>query len=683
MGNPGFLSELRRRHVWRVAVAYAVVGWALIEISSTIIPALHLPESLTTAIVVLVLLGFPVAVVLAWAFEMTPEGVRRTEPVHSPAARAPEQHRHIGRKLDFIIIAVLVVAVAGLAWRQFVPHGTVPGNTAAASVPDKSIAVLPFDNLSADKDNAYFADGIQDEILTSLARIGQLKVISRTSTKGYGSRPDNLTRIAAELGVATILEGSVQRVGKRVRVNVQLINAASDSHMWAETYDRDLDDVFAVQSEIAQRIAGSLRATLTRDERATLTTRPTSNPEAYKAYLRGRALNARGSDSDVARQATAGFAEAVRLDPEFALAWAELAQQASYLYFNGVDPAVYTADYVKHATDEAMRLKPDALESQVALGTYRYRVLRDLPAAAQALQAALEKSPNNPVVLATLGYVERRQGKWEQAVAHLEKASALDPRNAGYMVVIGGETLKIMRRYDQAMVWIDRALALTPDSVGALAYKAQLYWLQGQLEEALRVLEPLPVAGEDPGVAQMRSNILLSRRQYEAVIEELTPVLAQPDAALNGWGPQLLVNLGDAQRLAGKLADARATYERLVRQVQPNADKMDDTIQPIVLAAAYAGLGRNGEALDQAQRAVELYRGDAIYRPTAALMQAQVQAVAGDRQAAISALGHLLRQPGGATRALLRLDPAWDPLRKEPGFQALLKPDVAAGGSSE
>ncbi len=677
------IRELRRRHVFRVAIAYAVVGWALIEVGSTIIPALHLSDSLTTAIVVLVLLGFPVAVVLAWAFEMTPEGVRLTEPETSAEARAPEQHRHVGRKLDFVIIAVLAVAVAALLWRQFVmqPDVVKPDAAtiaAAAASAEKSIAVLPFENLSADKDNAYFADGIQDEILTGLAKIGQLKVISRTSTKSYGSRPDNIPQIAKELGVANILEGSVQKVGDRVRINVQLISADTDSHLWAETYDRTLEDVFAVQSEVAQKIASSLRATLTQDERATLTRKPTDNPAAYDAYLRGLALDAQGFELSIARKATLAYAEAVRLDPDFALAWSQVAISASYLYFNGVDPDTYTADYIKRAADIAFRLQPGLAEAQLAQGYYRYRVLRDFPGAAKAFEVVLKQAPNNPLALVSIGVAERRAGKWDEALQHLEKSAERDPRNPGLMVVIGGETMNNMRLWKEGSVWLDRALALSPGSAYALSYKIAAYQLQGRLQDAARLLKQMPQAGEDPQIAWFRSNQHFLERRFDLVVAELKPLLAQSDAALNGWGPQLSINLGYAQHFAGDDVQARITFQRLIDRLGPNAaSQVDDSFLPAMLALANAGLGNDQLALQQARHAVALYRSDALFGPQAEAVLAQIQAKTGDHQAAIASLAKLLEVPSGITVAQLRLDPAWDPLRKEPAFQALLKqPDA-------
>jgi TolB-like protein len=315
-----FVGELKRRNVYKVAIAYAVIAWLLMQIASQIFPFFEIPNWAVRLVVLLLILGFPIALVLAWAFELTPEGIKRTEDVDV----GKSIRRKTGRKLDFLVIAVLLLVIAGLLFQRFHPKVS----TAVSSSPEKSVAVLPFENLSRDPDNAYFADGIQEEILTRLAKIADLKVISRTSTQRYQSKPVNLAEIAKQLGVANILEGSVQKAADQVRVNVQLVNAQNDSHLWAETYDRKLSDIFGVESEIAKGIAESLQAKLTGREEQALAAKPTNNPEAYDAYLRGLAFEARsGYSNDVVRKAIGFYERAVQLDPNFALAWARPLRQ--------------------------------------------------------------------------------------------------------------------------------------------------------------------------------------------------------------------------------------------------------------------------------------------------------------------------------------------------------------------
>jgi TolB-like protein/lipopolysaccharide biosynthesis regulator YciM len=534
-----------------------------------------------------------------------------------------------------------------------------------------SIAVLPFENLSEDKANAFFAQGIQDEILTRLAKIGALKVISRTSTQHYASSPDNLPDIARQLGVANILEGSVQKAGDAVHINVQLIRAATDEHLWAEVYNRKLDDIFGVEGEVAGAIADALKATLSRAERAAVTDKPTQNIEAIEAYMRGRALDASGYGYAVVRKQIDAFEEAARLDPSFAPAWAQLSILGGYLYFNGVDPARFTAESVKHATDMAVGLAPELPETQLAQGSYQYRVLRDYDAASKSLNAAVKEWPNNNWALQTLGLVERRQGHWDRALVHLEQAASLDPRNVGLMVVIGGETYINLRRYDEARQWLDRALALEPHDVMATFYKSNSYMAEGRLDAAEQALGTVNVSDADPtlGLALVTLR-LLERRDDEAIAAAKT-LLARTDDALEGWRTRIAILLGLAERRAGRADAARQTFAEAAAHVEAMKDHVDDTLVPIDLAFAYAGAGRNADARRQAQRAVELYSNDALFRPWAEQAQIQVAAMAGDRDSGIPGIELSLKEAGGVTPALLRLDPAWDPFRGDPRFEKL------------
>ncbi|MEO8802434.1 MAG: tetratricopeptide repeat protein, partial [Rudaea sp.] len=525
---------------------------------------------------------------------------------------------------------------------------------------------------SDNKANGYFADGIQDEILTRLAKIGALKVISRTSTQHYASSPDNLPEIAKQLGVANILEGSVQRAGDAVHINVQLIHAATDTHLWAEVYNRKLDDIFAVEADVAGAIADALNAKLTGAEHAAVAKRPTENLAAYDAYLRGRALGTAGYGYANTRKIIAAYAEAVRLDPKFALAWADLAGTTAYLYFNNVDTDKYTPQYIKQAMDTALQLQPELSEAQLAQGIYRYRIQRDFAGAQTVFEGMLKQSPNNVAALQYLGLVERRQGKWESALAHLEQAAALDPRNAGLLTTIGGETLTNMHRYDEARVWLDRALAIAPNDTLEIGYKAATYQYQGRLDEAARVLDSAPQLDLDPTLAFFRAIQRLMEHHFAAVIDGLQPVLAQPETALNGYGPQLRLFLGLAQSRAGQNAQAQATYEQLIAQIEPKANQVDDTLLPVTLGIAYAHAGRKQAALEQARNAVQLFANDANQRPSAELGLVEVLMVTGDHDAAIAMLTKLLIVPSGTTPALLRLDPTWDPLRGDPRFAALV-----------
>ncbi len=686
MGKTGFLHELRRRHVVRVAIAYAVVGWALIEVSATIIPALHLPDTLTTVIVVLVLLGSPVAVLLAWVFEMTAEGVRRTEPQASPQARVPEQQRIVGRKLDFIIIGVLVVAVAALLLPQFVvPSMVAP--SAAASI-DKSIAVLPFENLSADKDNAYFADGIQDEILTSLAKIGELKVISRTSTRTYGSRPENVSQIAQELGVANILEGSVQRAGDRVRINVQLIRADSDDHLWAETYDRTLNDVFAVQSEVAQKIAASLRATLTGAEQQALATRPTANTEAYVEWLKARALGESSSfDRVTIERVRAIYRRVVKLDPDFAQAWAELVKLDVFRYWEGYDDDGSGLIAARRSLDRANALAPGLPQVAIARGWYLYYGERKFEQALSAFRSAQRNMPNNDQAWFGAALVERRMGQWQASIADMVRASELNPRSVEVLTALA-ETRIATRDCQHARRSIDVGLALKPDNPYLQDMQAACLWnTESDLDKVARQLAAQPVSVTNLGT---RANTALYQRHYDQASGLFRRAIAAlgDDRSPNNYKDYISnrAMFSLALALSEQRTDRREASKLAYQSVK---DAAEDALAAsgkninlraannAVLGMAAAGLGHAALARQHGQRAADLIPAseDAIDGLAWQRYLARIYALSGDADRALPLIAHLLTvdTTDPLTIALLRLDPVWDLIRKDLRFQALLK----------
>ena len=665
--KPSFFSELQRRNVYKVGAMYAVAGWLLVQVVTQVFPVFHVSEQVQQLIVLVIVAGFPVALVLSWVYELTPQGIVKTDEVAPDASIS----RLTGQKLNRAIIGVLSLAVLMLLARQFWPH--TAAKTPSAAGGDKSIAVLPFENLSDDKANAYFASGIQDEILTKLAKIGALKAISRTSTAHYASSPDNLPEIARQLGVANILEGSVQKAGDAVHINVQLIRAAGDEHLWAETYDRKLDNIFGVEGEVAGAIAAQLRAKLSGTEQQAMELKPTSSPEAYDLYLRGRAAFADDQSFAGYQRLFAAMAEATRIDPQFAQAWAEQSIAAGYLYFNGIEQQTYTPELVRSTAETAIRLQPELPLARQARGAWLYRVKHDFPAARAELEAALAVAPNDVGILSMLGWDERREGRFEEALAHLEKAAELDPHNVQLFASIGGETLLQMRRWEEGRHWLDRALALSPGNPWALGYKILSYLEQGRLEDSARLLGDKPDPDEDPFVAAMRSQQRLLQHHYEQEIAELTPLLARPQASLDGFGPFLRRDLGVAQLHLGRSADAQATFAQLIRDLGPGAaDRVDDTLAPMLLSFGYAGTGRMCEALDQARHAVELYRDDHIWDWRVEEAQGQIQAWAGDHDGAIATL-QAMPPRGLTTPAMLKLDPIWDPLRADPRFQKLLE----------
>ena len=419
--KPSFFSELKRRNVYKVAVAYAVVGWLLAQIATQIFPFLEIPNWVVRLVIVLIAIGFPIALVIAWAFEATPEGIKRTEIADAmPATSGHKKHAWI----------YVVVIGGALSAALFSLGRYTAGNRTLASpheLSNKSIAVLPFENLSSDKENAYFAEGIQDEILTRLAKIGALKVISRTSTSHFASSPQNLPEIARQLGVANLLEGSVQKAHDAVHVNVQLIRAATDDHLWAESYDRKLDDIFAVEKEVAQNIAASLNAKLTGAEEQAIAQKPTTNPAAYEAYLRGNTQFWEINEQSLLA-AEKSYKEAVGLDPQFAIAWAALARVDAVLFLINDTTAARRAA-AEQALNEAERLQPQAAETKVARGYFAYLVQHDLKGTLDLMEQAHRTWPNNAEVLQLLGFAAARLGQWNKAADALDQAVVLNPRD--------------------------------------------------------------------------------------------------------------------------------------------------------------------------------------------------------------------------------------------------------------
>ncbi len=569
-----------------------------------------------------------------------------------------------------------IIVVGAIALLFTFGRNQTSSATSLASIPAKSIAVLPFQNLSDDKSNAYFTDGIQDEILTKLSKIAALKVISRTSTTKYQSAPDNLRDIGKQLGVANVLEGSVQKIANAVHVNVQLIRAATDEHLWAESYNRKLDDVFGVEGEVASAIADQLNAKLSGAEKHAVAEKPTQNAAAYDAYLRGLNIEHNNYNYDAYVQAEHNYRRAVELDPNFALAWARLAILRSFLNFNAIDLNMYTADSVKQAADRAMALAPDAGESWIAQGSYRYRIVRDFNSALAAYEEARKRMPNSALVYEYLGFILRRLGRWQEAETNYKKAIELDPRDVQLLTAVGNEFYMYLRRFDDALASNDRALQIAPDAATVHANKAVVLQTAGRLDEARQELALVPDDVLDDWVVAARVTQAMYERRFSDVINIVERKLNSlpPNQPLDSFASAFLVQMGQCQEWLGQHEAARQAFERAVREIKPTPDTVvrpDANGTPSVLAQAYAGLNEKEKALQQAAQAVKDYDGDAINQPQAEVPLAQIQARFGDVDAAIGALPHLLEVPAGLTIANLKFDPLWDPLRKDPRFQKL------------
>src|SRR6266516_4269003 len=454
----GFFEEVKRRKVYRVAVAYIIVAGGIIQIASAVFPAWELPNWSQRLLIVLLLAGFPIALILAWAFDVTPEGVRVTA---SPPS-LPAHHR--GRRNLFILltIGVVVSAVTGFF---VLPR-------ASALKLDKSIAVLPFESLSDDKENAFFADGMQDDILTNLSKISDLKVISRTSVMPYRGKGSNVREIGKALGVATLLEGSVRRVGNRVRVAVQLINTENDEHLWAEDYDRELTDVFAIQTDLARKIASELQAKLSPSEKAQFERKPTENGEAYLAFVQGHDLSCTFEDFEKLKQGEQLFERALDLDPNFALAVARYSQLESWIVHT-FDPTPSRREKARALAERALQLQPDLPEAHLARGISYYYGDNNYEAALKEFEIAQRGLPNESEIYLYIGSIQRRQGKWAESTANMEKAVSLNPKDIWPLQNLTFN-YTMLRNYDAANKTIDRALTLNPTALELWEVKSKL-----------------------------------------------------------------------------------------------------------------------------------------------------------------------------------------------------------------
>jgi TolB-like protein/Tfp pilus assembly protein PilF len=600
------------------------------------------------------------------------------------------RQKSVGRRGIAVAAALIAGAVitAGGIWFSRSRMGSSLG------APEKSIAVLPFENRSREPDNAYFADGIQDEILTRLSKIADLKVISRTSTQHYKSAPENLPEIAKQLGVAHILEGSVQKSGDAVRVNVQLIKAANDSHLWADTYDRRLTDIFSVESEVAKAIADQLRAKLTGPEEQVIAAKPTDNPEAYDAYLRGLAYTLKtGNTPANALGAQKYLREAVRLDPKFALSWALLSQVDARGYLTqSLQSTVALREEARQAAETALTLQPNLGEALLAKGYYHYSCLKDYDTAVRYFEQARQFLPNSSQIPESLAYVARRRGQWDRSESYFDEAERLDPRNVS---VLSQHALsyQTLRHFPEALRKRDQVLDITPDDLVTLAQKAAIAQAQGDLSRASALLAPLHPAAADTPLLEIQVYQAILERRSAPVIPQLKEILAEPDPALGYFNGELRFWLGWAQEVAGDHAaaeeswrQARSELESFLKEQPENSSLIGD------LALTDMGLGDKAAALALSERAVAVdpIEKDALTGPASIEVLARVAARLGEPDRAIAALQKLLSIPyagplaanGSLTPALLRLDPMFDPLRNDPRFQKLAESAAPPARSS-
>ena len=672
-----FFERLKQRKIVQWALAYVAASFAFIQVIDIVAQRFGWPEHTVRFIIIALAVGLFVMLVLAWY-----HGERGTQRVTGP---------------ELLFLALLLTIGGAVAWR-LAPTAT-ESNGQAGSVSTaqstsisgvhadgKSIAVLPFENLSDDKANAYFADGMQDEILTRLAGIADLKVISRTSTKRYESRPDNLKIVGAQLGAAHILEGSVQKSGDSVRVNVQLIDARTDTHLWAQTFDRKLENVFAVESEVAQQIADVLKARLSLQETRALAQAPTTNAEAYDHFFRAEFQWHRAFETaDVADYAAADseYQKAIALDPVFALAYARRAysQLAQHWTSQRVSPARLAE--VKAWVDRALALAPDLPAAHSALAYYNYWGLRHYADAMAEFDRTTQLAPNNVDALAGVGYVHRRLGQWNEALASLQKVIAISPRD-NLNIDEYGTTLVILRRYQEADAQLLRSRAISTDNVNGQDFlmRARLFGF-GDVAGARKIFDPLPPW-------RISYYVLLAGDLYHLVNPRVYPDLFERkfDAALTQWDSATLESEDDRVTarvarvainvIAGRRASIQPECAALDTLLKTKLRGQPDSLYLLQQASwVQVCLGRNADAIATARHATEVFplAKDKYFGVYQLEGLAEIEAHAGAPDEAIKLLGQLLAMPAGQSVSVERLkrDPLWDPLRNDPRFQALLK----------
>src|SRR6266704_2423062 len=658
----GFFEELRRRKVYRVAIAYVVVSWALAQGLAQVLPVFDISNSVIRVVIALLLIGFPVALVLAWVFDVTSQGIRATSTPSVPVAR---------RRRNLIMLIAIGVIISVAAGFFLLPR-------ASARKIDKSIAVLAFQNLSDDKENAFFADGMQDDILTNLSKIGDLKVISRTSVMSYRGKTANVREIGKQLGVSNILEGSVRRSGNKVRVNVQLIDANSDEHIWASDYDRDVTDVFAIQTDLAQKITDALQAKLSPAEKSRLERKPTENGEAYLAFVQAHNLQDAMEDLEKLKQSEQLYARAIQLDPMFALAIARYSQLESWIVHT-FERTNERREKARALAQQALRLQPDLPEAHLAMGFSLYYGDNEFEAALKEFEIAQRGLPNEAEGYLALGSIQRRLGKWPQSNASLEKAASLNPKDSWVLQNLA-LSYQMLRDFDAANKTIDRGLEVNPDGLGLWEIKSKLAIAEkGDLsvaERAFQAVKSIPMNNEEKlRIAGGRVDVFLLERRYQEALHEAESLSYDFLAGIPAALCAKYYLLGFARKALHDEAGARAALVKAKDLVQAQLKQSPDSPDlHIQLAKVLAYLGEKDAALTEARRATEILpeSKDAFGGPEITEGVAEVYATVGENARAIELLEGLLSRPSPVTVALLKLSPAWDPLRKDPRFQALI-----------
>jgi TolB-like protein/Flp pilus assembly protein TadD len=689
------ISAIHRHSLWQVVVVYAGASWGILSVIDTLTGVLGLPERFPSFAAALLLVGLPIVLATAVVQEGGPG--RGTDHVLEekkdatsaeasgkgflPPGGVPQfltwRNAFLGGVAAF---ALWGLVAAGWLLLDLRPDGPPSSRSEDAAHLRAALAVMPFRNLTADETNAYFAFGLHDELLTQLSRVSALSLRGRTSVMDYAGSAKPGRQIAEELGVGVLLEGSVQVLGDRLRVSVQLVEAATDVHLWAETYDRTLDDAFGIQSDIAQQVVAAVGAALDRGERQALTQIPTADAEAYRLYLQGLdyylRLGRLREDLEISQRL---YERAIELDPDFALAHAAVSEVHGWMYWWRYDPSAERIARQRESAEVAVRLAPELPQAHLAMGLWHYVARRDWAAALDEYEIALRTLPGHARPVERSGYTHRRMGNWDQTYAAFERAIELDPRDADLFGDLGATTYRFTRRYPDAIRAFGQALALTPDLHWAAVDKGWTYvaW-RGQLDTIRSALDGIPgdvhLGGELGSTGVQRAELLLLERDATGLLAHLESLGSDVLEAESFFRPKSLYE-GWAHELLGNHAAARRAFEGARRYLSALPQELqDDWRVRIALGLALAGLGDRDQARREADwiRQSPVYRDDAFSGPTLAEGRARILARAGEVELALGELARLLAGPSWLSVHTLRLDPRWDPLRQHPRFQALL-----------
>jgi TolB-like protein/Tfp pilus assembly protein PilF len=668
-----FFGELKRRNVYKVAVAYLVAGWALAQGLAQVLPVFSIPNWVIQLLVVLIVMGLPVALGLAWAFELTPEGIKRTDEVDDAAAA-----RHKKRTWLYVVIASAFVSIGLFFLGRYT---AAPTQHAAVDSSAKSIAVLPFENLSDDKQNTYFADGVQNQILTNLSKVSELRVISHTSVRQYKSgEPRNLREIGKQLGVTHILEGSVQRAGDRVRIAAQLIDARTDSQIWAETYDRTAADLFTIQSELAESIVAQLQAKLSPEQKADIEARPTQDLVAFELYLRAKQIVDSYLIAEDVRaallSALQSLDQAIKRDPDFVSAYCYIARANDLLYFFDLDPTPDRILLAEAAVKAALRLRPDSAEAHFAMADFLFRCHRDYDGALKELAIARPGLPNDTAFFILSGYINRRRNNWAQAERDFSTAVALDPRNPNAYNLLA-DTYNLQRKPLLAAQVYDRVLA-AGERMPIVFFRRDLALFNGtgnstELRQVLSENPDMDIGGGQTPVrvflALIDGNFAGAERVLAASPREDFQDIDYSFYYPKAWFEAMIARAqGDSARATAAFSAARTILEQRL------AVKPEDARTIAVLAQVDAGLGHKELAIQEAQHAVDLMPVSKDIYDGALVLEglAQVYTWTNERDRAIEVLQKLVTMPGYTRYTRLKLHPMWNPLRGDPRFEKIV-----------